>query len=88
MHHKQLPYFIGDITVYPGNSGGPVITHNKLIGFVDQQIGIPLDTKNPIFEEVSSNLTARGTLALIHKSNGILLWLRKLQEKEISIFFR
>lgn len=41
MQHEKLDYFWGDITIYPGNSGGPVISNGKLIGIVSAQPLIP-----------------------------------------------
>ena len=39
MQHKELPFFWADLTIYPGNSGGPVIESqsNKLVGIVSCQ---------------------------------------------------
>lgn len=80
MTHDQLSYFIGDITVYPGNSGGPVIQDNKLIGIVSGQVLIPVDHSN--------RLSSRGTLAKVIKAEHILLGLKKLQEIEANPAFR
>lgn len=80
MAHSQLSYFIGDITVYPGNSGGPVIKDDKLIGLVSGQVLIPIDN--------SSRLSIRGTLAKVIKSEYIIRGLHKLQEVEADKAFR
>lgn len=37
MTHKELEYFWIDASVYPGNSGGPVIRNGKLLGLVSAQ---------------------------------------------------
>lgn len=37
MLHPSLDYFWSDISVYPGNSGGPVIENNKLVGIIRAQ---------------------------------------------------
>ncbi len=37
MDHEDLPYFWGDMTVYPGNSGGPVIEDGQLVGVISSQ---------------------------------------------------
>lgn len=79
MAHEKLSYFIGDITVYPGNSGGPIIRGNKLIGIVSGQVLIPLQN--------SSYLSSRGTLAKIIKTENIFTGLRKLQQTESDKFF-
>ncbi len=80
MAHNQLSYFIGDITVYPGNSGGPVIKGNKLIGIVSGQVLIPVDQAN--------RLSSRGTLAKVIRAEHILLGLKKLKEIEADRSFR
>jgi len=42
MLHEALHFFWGDISVYPGNSGGPVVENEKLVGIVSAQPVIPL----------------------------------------------
>ena len=37
MLHAGLPYFWGDISIYPGNSDGPVIEGDKIVGVVSAQ---------------------------------------------------
>lgn len=37
MVHQILPFYWGDMSVYPGNSGGPVIKNDNLIGIVSAQ---------------------------------------------------
>ena len=37
MLHPELDYFWCDMSVYPGNSGGPVIENGKLVGIVSMQ---------------------------------------------------
>ena len=37
MSHPALPFFWADISLYPGNSGGPVIEEDKLVGIVSSQ---------------------------------------------------
>jgi hypothetical protein len=43
MKHNLLPYFWCDISIYPGNSGGPIIENEKIVGIVSQQPQIPSD---------------------------------------------
>lgn len=35
--HQRLDYFWCDMSIYPGNSGGPIVEDNKLVGIVSQQ---------------------------------------------------
>lgn len=37
MFHDSLTFFWGDMSVYPGNSGGPVISQNRLVGLISAQ---------------------------------------------------
>ena len=46
MMHDQLPFYWIDMSIYPGNSGGPVIENNKLVGAVSAQAILPADS-NP-----------------------------------------
>jgi hypothetical protein len=41
-NYKRI-FFIGDMTIAPGNSGGLVISNNKMVGIVSAQATIPID---------------------------------------------
>ncbi|HCT6797133.1 S1 family peptidase [Klebsiella pneumoniae] len=43
MMHKQLPFYWCDMSIYPGNSGGPLIENGKLVGIVSAQAALPID---------------------------------------------
>lgn len=43
MLHPLLPFFWADVSIYPGNSGGPVVANDRLIGIVSQQATLPID---------------------------------------------
>lgn len=43
MLHDKLPFFWVDMSIYPGNSGGPVIEGDKLVGIVSGQPTIPVE---------------------------------------------
>ncbi len=43
MVHGSLPYFWADMSTYPGNSGGPVIANDRLIGIVSHQAQTPIE---------------------------------------------
>lgn len=47
MLHDRLHYFWADLSVYPGNSGGPVVEGDKLVGVVSANASVPLDVVNP-----------------------------------------
>ncbi len=47
MLHSSLPFFWSDMSIYPGNSGGPVIEGRKLVGIVSAQATIPIEGPNP-----------------------------------------
>lgn len=40
--HEKLPFFWTDLSVYPGNSGGPVVENDRLIGVVSAQAIVPV----------------------------------------------
>lgn len=42
MLHKNLNFFWTDISIYPGNSGGPLIQDDKLVGIVVSQATTPV----------------------------------------------
>lgn len=86
MSHPNLPYFISDITIYPGNSGGPIIKQNKLIGIVSAQIPTPVSSieNNKVS---TTSLYSRGSLAKVIKAKYIISGLRKLQEQEADKSF-
>lgn len=73
MNHNDLPSFWCDMTIYPGNSGGPVIHDGKIIGLVSGQPTIPI--------EGSPELRTRIPFAHIIKGRHIMNTLRALEEK-------
>ena len=81
MYHTLVNNYYGDITVYPGNSGGPVISNNKMVGLVNAQIMSPvsLELNSKYFPSL---FASRGNLAQIQKTKYILRMLRELQSKE------
>jgi trypsin-like peptidase len=42
MLHDSLPFFWVDMSLSPGNSGGPVIEDDKLVGVVSEQAIVPI----------------------------------------------
>ena len=43
MLHPALPFFWADMSIYPGNSGGPVVADGLLVGVVSAQATLPID---------------------------------------------
>ncbi len=43
MLHTALPFFWADMSIYPGNSGGPVVANDRLVGVVSAQAMLPID---------------------------------------------
>lgn len=43
MLHPQLPFYWCDMSIYPGNSGGPVIEDGRLVGIVSAQASLPIE---------------------------------------------
>lgn len=84
MAHENLFYSWGDVSIYPGNSGGPVIHNGKLIGIVSSQPGIPSETiinKNTGIEEPYLAIT-RVPFAKVIKSRYIYDLLQTQIEKD------
>lgn len=80
MFHNVLPYFIADITVYPGNSGGPIIKNNRMVGIVSSQISTQIENRQGIQIPYSS----RGSLAHCIKTSNVFSLLRRLQKRELE----
>ncbi len=49
MMHDELPFYWVDMSVYPGNSGGPIIENDKIVGIASTQAILPTDF-NPNIE--------------------------------------
>lgn len=43
MVHNALPFLWADISIYPGNSGGPLVEGDRLAGIVSQQATVPVE---------------------------------------------
>ena len=74
MMHDKLPFFWSDMSIYPGNSGGPVIQEGKLIGIVSAQATLPIDGV--------SDVRTRIPFGKIIKSKHILALLMSQVEKD------
>jgi len=68
--------FIADIAVYPGNSGGPVVMNNKLVGIVSYPSGVTNKTDAAMHPFVKANS------ATVINASAIFPLLRKLQTNE------
>ena len=73
---KSSPNFAADLTIYPGNTGGPVIKSNKLVGILSFQ------------SEVTNNIDAaahpfqKANSASVIKAAEIAPLLKQLQQRE------
>ncbi len=54
--HPALPFFWADLTIYPGNSRGPVIEGDRLVGIVSAQAVIPVELGGAAIEGVSTRV--------------------------------
>ncbi len=43
MLHDALPFYWADMSIFPGNSGGPVVGGDRLVGVVSAQAILPID---------------------------------------------
>lgn len=88
MLHDELPYFWGDMSIFPGNSGGPVIENGNLVGIVVAQPPVKLTQNEALALEKESEdekmvdyviktimrtgITSRGPFANITKSKFVM----------------
>ncbi|WFO17123.1 serine protease [Cellulophaga baltica 4] len=78
MFHNLLNFFWTDMSIYPGNSGGPVILENKLVGVISAQALIDV-------EGSSENLKTRIPFGKIIRAKYILELLKIQEDKEKNI---
>ena len=78
--HPALPFFWADLTIYPGNSGGPVIEGDRLVGIVSQQAVIPVELRGAAIEGMSTRVPV--PLGLMMKAVEIKKLLRQQEEKD------
>ena len=74
--HRSFPFFAADLAVYPGSSGGPVVSGGKLVGIVSAQSLIPLEGQQ------ASGVPLRKPLALVVKASFIHGLLLTEQQKD------
>jgi hypothetical protein len=74
MLHKALSYYWVDMSIYPGNSGGPVIEEDRLVGIVSGQPTIPVEN--------AEQLLVRIPLGKIVKAEDIIALLSKQEQKD------
>lgn len=84
MLHDSLPYFWTDMSIYPGNSGGPIIENNKLVGIVSAQA---LDAVEKVNEE-SDDYNVGIPFGNIIKAEHVLDLLKTQQERDIPFWER
>lgn len=70
----DLHYFWVDISVYPGNSGGPIIENDKLVGIVTEQAAIKSDT--------DSNVEIRIPFGSVVKAEYVLKLIEEQEKKD------
>lgn len=76
MLHRTLDFFWADLRAYPGNSGGPVIANDRLVGIVSAQATLPTDdlpevrTRIP-FARVIKSAHAKDLLGIQKKKDAI-----------------
>jgi hypothetical protein len=83
LYSPSLYYFIADVTVNPGNSGGPIIRNNKIIGIASQQMLVDLKMNTSIdLKDIVSTLKYSSPLAKIVKSKYIIQMINELKKIE------
>lgn len=74
MLHHNLPFYWCDISAYPGNSGGPLISDGKLVGIVVAQALVSIDS--------APSVRTRIPFAKIIKSNYIKDLIKEQEQKD------
>jgi len=78
MLHDELPFYWCDMSIFPGNSGGPVIENGKLVGVVSAQATLPIDE--------APNIKTRIPFAKIIKAYYVKELLQIQERKDINVF--
>ena len=84
MLNEFLPFFWTDMSIYPGNSGGPIIENDKLVGIVIAQALIPIDKVN----EASEDYNIRIPFGKIIKGEHVLSLIKEQQERDTPFWQR
>jgi S1-C subfamily serine protease len=79
--HEDLPYFWGDLSIYPGNSGGPVVEGDRLVGVVSAQAIVPVEF-GKTFAEAGFGASARIPFGRIIKAAHVRELLAQQAEKD------
>jgi len=79
MLHEALDYFWCDMSVYPGNSGGPVIEGDRLVGVVSEQASIEAEVSDQGGIELPLDVNVRIPFAKVIKGKH----LRPLIERQL-----
>lgn len=77
MNHQDLVFFLGDLSNHEGNSGGPVVKDNKVIGIVSSQPARKYRVLGSSNREIEIDI--RYPLALIIKSKEVLRIIQHLK---------
>lgn len=83
MSNQHLDFYWADISIYPGNSGGPVVSNDKLVGIVSAQPGLAGDvyeTENG--QKVNLQVVNRVPFGMIVKSKYIFELIKIQREKD------
>ena len=82
MMHEDLTYFWSDMSIFPGNSGGPVIEKGKLVGVVSKQAVEEIEDVDK--GESDPNMVFRIPFGKIVKSKYVLEILDIQHRKDIA----
>jgi S1-C subfamily serine protease len=82
MLHEDIYFFWVDMSIYPGNSGGPVIENEKLVGIVSAQAIIPLDGDEQLSTRIPFGriIKAKYIRDLVSKQEQKDSWATKLKQ--------
>jgi len=89
MLHNVLPFYWVDMSIYPGNSGGPIIEIDKIVGIVSAQPTIPVEeseelrTRIPFGKIIKAKFIAK-LLSIQEQKDAKLKRLTKVRGNEAS----
>lgn len=80
-----LPFFWVDMSLYPGNSGGPVVGDGRLVGIVHGQASVEPEPTDPRLEPLARALRTRIPFADVSKAEPMRALLEIQRAKDASM---
>lgn len=88
MLHNELRYFFCDMSIYPGNSGGPVVENNKIVGIVSHQFRLPVERVINSKSSQEKELLYRIPFGIMIKAQYLKPLIKEQMQKDLKSPFR